>query len=402
MGDVSDGGALTVPVAGWYPDRSESNTVRWWDGQQWTDQTQSIAPAAAAFESPVSSAAFGFVPPEQNPVADNPLAQNPVAQSSGVAPGWYPDNRDPSLQRWWDGRDWTAHTAPTVVVPTYAANVAPAKNTWATLALLLSIVSFAGLIFAPLLLIAAWGIVMGIVALRRARRFAPGAGRRGQAVAAIVVGAISAISTIVLTVAAIGVFQQLHPAASAPTASPSGIFFPSTVPELKQAIATSIGKHYSVTVKTVTCDGAASMVAGSIFECGVIADDGRWEPIQVQIGRPVESGMSYGLGYGPLLPSGSTAPAPAPRTLDSIKQELLVNLQQAWGSPVASITCDAAASTADGSRFPCNISLADGRTGILVITMVDPGGYDVTVVRPPAGSGGSTDSGATDTDLSNS
>jgi hypothetical protein len=98
VGEVSDGGALTVPVAGWYPDRDEPNTVRWWDGQQWTDYTQSVAPAAAAFEQPVSASAFGFGPVEPAPAV--------------VAPGWYPDYHDPSIQRWWDGTQWTAHSAP--------------------------------------------------------------------------------------------------------------------------------------------------------------------------------------------------------------------------------------------------------------------------------------------------
>ena len=110
---MSDGGALTVPVAGWYPDRDESNTVRWWDGQQWTDYTQSIAPAAAAFEQPVSASAFGFGPVEQHPVEQVPVAQQvPVAEKQEIAPGWYSDNADPSILRWWDGIQWTAHTTP--------------------------------------------------------------------------------------------------------------------------------------------------------------------------------------------------------------------------------------------------------------------------------------------------
>ena len=401
---MSDGGALTVPVAGWYPDRNESNTVRWWDGQQWTDHTQSTAPAAAAFAEPVSVAAFGFVAPESNP----------IAQAHQTPPGWYPDNANPSIQRWWDGRDWTAHTTPTVVAPQPTPGyVGATKNTFATLALLLSIVSFAGLIFAPLLLVAVGGIVMSIVALRRARRFQPGAGRRGQAIAGIVVGAVSAVMTIVLTVAALSVYQQLHSSLGPQNAGgqsetqsgaapgSSDIVFPSTVAELKQSIATSVARQDSVTVTTVTCDAAASMVSGSMFQCGVLVADGRWGSIQVQIGRPAASGMSYGLGFGPLMASGSTPP-PANYTVDSIKQELSVNLQQAWDSPVTNITCADSASAAVGSQFPCDVALADGRAGLLVITMVDPGGYDVSVVRPPAASGDSTDSGSSDPDLSDS
>lgn len=29
-----------------------------------------------------------------------------------IAPGWYPDNADPALLRWFDGHQWTAQTQP--------------------------------------------------------------------------------------------------------------------------------------------------------------------------------------------------------------------------------------------------------------------------------------------------
>jgi hypothetical protein len=43
---------------------------------------------------------------EQQPV----VRQAPPA--SGLAPGWYPDQNDPSLVRYYDGRVWTAQTQP--------------------------------------------------------------------------------------------------------------------------------------------------------------------------------------------------------------------------------------------------------------------------------------------------
>jgi hypothetical protein len=110
---------LTAPVAGWYPDRNEANLARWWDGREWTEHTQSTAPAAAAFEQPVSAAAFGLGPgagetPREPMVHAEAAPVAPVAPIAPVAPvapieGWYEDPWDASMLRWWDGSQWTAH-----------------------------------------------------------------------------------------------------------------------------------------------------------------------------------------------------------------------------------------------------------------------------------------------------
>jgi len=267
VGDVSDAQALTVPPAGWYPDRAEANLVRWWDGSQWTDQTQSTAPAAVAFEQPVSVAAFGFGASEQVPVghsapaaaaeilpaetSDSPAAvaapwtvapqtaapqtvafqtaasQTAVAAFSEptasvapqIVPGWYPDNRDPSLLRWWDGTQWTAHAAPAVPltspippVGSYGSGepVSSPNNTMATLSLVLSIGSFAGIFVGWFLCLAPVGIIVGIAALRRVRRFSPGGRRRGQAIAGIILGAVSLVMTVLMTIAAVLLLEQTH------------------------------------------------------------------------------------------------------------------------------------------------------------------------------------------------
>lgn len=412
---MSDVTALTAPPPGWYPDRNEANLERWWDGQQWTDHTKSTAPAAAAFEQPVSAAAFGL--------------------TNEIAPGWYPDNADPSLQRWWDGRQWTTHTAPGVAVAApsnaaylgvgatplapYGASTAPrttsTANTMASLALIFSLVSFAGLIFAPLLALGLAGIVAGIAALRRVRLYAPGAGRRGQAIAGIVVGAISVIATVLLTIAALAVYQQVHSTAGAQagtnqaqpqsgtSSGDSVITFPLTIADLKMKIATSISRqNNSVAVTTVTCDGAAAMVSGSVFQCGVIVEDGRSGVVSVQIGRPTESGFAFGLSLGNLT-SNASAPSPIPQTVSGIQQELTVDLAQAWASPVNGVVCGSGASTALGSQFPCEVTLQNGQSGQLMITIVNPGGFDVTVVRPPEDASGPSGSDNSDNpDLSHS
>jgi Protein of unknown function (DUF2510) len=42
-------------------------------------------------------------------VVQQPVAQQPP-QSSGLAPGWYPDQNDHRLMRYYDGRVWTSET----------------------------------------------------------------------------------------------------------------------------------------------------------------------------------------------------------------------------------------------------------------------------------------------------
>jgi len=46
---------------------------------------------------------------EQTVVQQQPPVQQP-AQSGGMAPGWYPDQNDHRLMRYYDGRVWTSET----------------------------------------------------------------------------------------------------------------------------------------------------------------------------------------------------------------------------------------------------------------------------------------------------
>jgi hypothetical protein len=50
-------------------------------------------------------------PYREPPVVQQPVAQQPVA-TSGLAPGWYPDQNDPNSMRYFDGRAWTPQTQP--------------------------------------------------------------------------------------------------------------------------------------------------------------------------------------------------------------------------------------------------------------------------------------------------
>ncbi|KUI13989.1 hypothetical protein AU193_08085 [Mycobacterium sp. GA-1285] len=48
---------------------------------------------------------------EPPPVVQQPIVQQPTP-SSGLAPGWYPDQNDPNSMRYYDGRTWTSQTEP--------------------------------------------------------------------------------------------------------------------------------------------------------------------------------------------------------------------------------------------------------------------------------------------------
>jgi hypothetical protein len=48
---------------------------------------------------------------ERPVVQQQPIVQQPPA-SSGLAPGWYPDQNDPNSMRYYDGRVWTSQTEP--------------------------------------------------------------------------------------------------------------------------------------------------------------------------------------------------------------------------------------------------------------------------------------------------
>jgi len=42
--------------------------------------------------------------------------------------GWYPDETDANLLRYWDGDTWTEHTAPASAPPAPVAHAEPASN----------------------------------------------------------------------------------------------------------------------------------------------------------------------------------------------------------------------------------------------------------------------------------
>ena len=57
-----------------------------------------------------------LAPRSERTYAEPPVVQQPIVQppatTSGLAPGWYPDQNDPNSMRYFDGRAWTSQTEP--------------------------------------------------------------------------------------------------------------------------------------------------------------------------------------------------------------------------------------------------------------------------------------------------
>jgi hypothetical protein len=57
---------------------------------------------------------MAFAPREGRAYRERTVVQQPVAQlpapSGSLAPGWYPDQNDHSMMRYYDGRVWTSET----------------------------------------------------------------------------------------------------------------------------------------------------------------------------------------------------------------------------------------------------------------------------------------------------
>jgi len=50
--------------------------------------------------------------PRGSTVVEEPVVRQAPPAAGSLAPGWYPDQNDPSLMRYYDGRVWTAQTQP--------------------------------------------------------------------------------------------------------------------------------------------------------------------------------------------------------------------------------------------------------------------------------------------------
>jgi len=345
---VSDAQALTVPPAGWYPDRNEANVVRWWDGQQWTDQTRSTAPAAAAFEQPISATAFGIAAPQ-------------------AAAGWYPDDHG--------GR-------------ATAAPMASAVNSLATRGMIYSLI---GLVLNPFAMMSIGGFVLGIRSLRRAKQFPPAAARRGQAITAIVLGAFGTVATVLLIIGAIATAMTLAQRTSQHVFDQHGAE--------RQILSQLRSAEPAIPAVSVSCPPDAAMRPGDTFDCRAQLNDGSSLPVHVAI--VVDNGVySYTWTANASEASGTPgstadqenwqadhAATGTPFTLSDVERITSGDLSGHYAEAVASLTCDPGAAVGAGDFFQCVAKLADGRSLGLQIAMSQgsDGGFNMMILTPPAG-----------------
>jgi len=165
--------------AGWYADPELSDGERWWNGSQWTSHIRDPQYVddftEAAGESPKAwSAAPG-------PLATLPPADTatfvPVGRAATppVPPGWYPDPHGAPAQRWWDGAQWSAQTAPQPWYPPYGSTTIVTIATPKSVGVAFLLTFFFGplgmlysTVSGALIMLGIWlvgGIVVGIITL---------------------------------------------------------------------------------------------------------------------------------------------------------------------------------------------------------------------------------------------
>ncbi|MDU2258846.1 MAG: DUF2510 domain-containing protein [Actinomyces sp.] len=94
---------MTNPQAGWYSDPSNPSQLRWWDGTQWTNNTQAAqgAAQASAPQRPVTTTSSSYSAVPQSPLAANSgsaqahyqAQQGGYPPAQGGIPGTYPSQQ---------------------------------------------------------------------------------------------------------------------------------------------------------------------------------------------------------------------------------------------------------------------------------------------------------------------
>lgn len=94
---------MTNPQAGWYSDPSNPSQLRWWDGTQWTNNTQVAqgATQASAPQRPITTTSSSYSAVPQSPLAANSGSAQAHYQAQqggyppvqGGTPGAYPSQQ---------------------------------------------------------------------------------------------------------------------------------------------------------------------------------------------------------------------------------------------------------------------------------------------------------------------
>lgn len=102
---------MTAVPAGWYPDPTEREDERYWDGAAWTARTRSapVEPGGSVEEGHGPDAESLREPGQLT--AETASDRGSAHADRGAPPaGWYPDPAGQTRERWWDGSRWTERT----------------------------------------------------------------------------------------------------------------------------------------------------------------------------------------------------------------------------------------------------------------------------------------------------
>jgi hypothetical protein len=105
-----------------------------------------------------------------------------------TAPGWYPDPSHPGAVRWWDGNQWSEHSAPAGPAPVYGGGTEG-------LAIASLVTALIGIPIAP--------IILGHMARTRIRESGGLKDGNGLAIAGLVIGYIQLVILVIVIIAII-------------------------------------------------------------------------------------------------------------------------------------------------------------------------------------------------------
>lgn len=100
--------------AGWYPSPGHDGHLRYWDGQEWTDDEKPVATQEQRSDPPAAWSAPTDPAVSAPTATPDPATSAPSMPAAPTTPaGWYPVVGSPGLERWWDGTQWADQTRPT-------------------------------------------------------------------------------------------------------------------------------------------------------------------------------------------------------------------------------------------------------------------------------------------------